>query len=319
MRRFPVLIAALLAGTSTIHAQPFFGPSLGGSFGEPRELAARVNGEPIKLVDVQAVLESRPAPVKLTAEQERAHRRAALDMLIDDALMRQYFARSVQTPPVQEVERVVAEFAEALRKQNRTLDQYLREEKQTDFQLRADIVTDLQWKVFLANRFSDAEARAYFEANRPYFEKVQVQASHILMRVSPSASPSEREKVRMNMVNLRNLILNRQMSFEEAAHKYSDCPSKERGGDLGRFAYKFAVVDPFARAAFATPVGDISEVVQTEFGMHLIKVTGRTPADPADFETMKDLVRKTMAQEQNLYAGILQEQKRAAKIEVLMQ
>jgi parvulin-like peptidyl-prolyl isomerase len=59
--------------------------------------------------------------------------------------------------------------------------------------------------------------------------------------------------------------------------------------------------------------------VATEFGLHLIKVTGRTPADPADFDSMKDLVRRTMAQEQGLYAGILQEQKRSAKVEVLMQ
>jgi parvulin-like peptidyl-prolyl isomerase len=316
MRRFPLIAAALLV-SSSVHAQPFLGPApgIGGGAGD---IAARVNGEAIKLVDVQAVVDQRPAPVKLTNDQERAHRRAALDMLIDDALMRQFLHRSVPMPPSQEIQRVIGEFAEALRKQNKTLDQYLREEKQTDAQLRADVATDLMWKAFLAARINDGEARGYFEANRPYFEKVQVQASHILMRVSPSASPSEREKVRMNMVNLRNLILNRQMSFEEAARKYSDCPSKDRGGDLGRFAYKFAVVEPFARAAFATPVGEVSEPVATEFGLHLIKVTGRTPADPADFETMKDLVRRTMAQENNLFSGILQGQKREAKIEVLM-
>ena len=317
MRRFPVVVAALLAGTSTIHAQPLLGPPPGQIL--TRELAARVNGEPILLIDVQAVLEQRPAPVRLAPDQERAHRRAAVDMLIDDALMRQFLARSVQMPPNHEIDRVVMEFAEALRKQNKTLTQYLLEEKQTDAQFRADVVTDLQWKAFLAARYGEGEARAYFEANRPYFEKVQVQASHILMRVNPTTSPSEREKARMNMVNLRNLILNRQMSFEEAAHKYSDCPSKERNGDLGRFAYKFAVVDPFARAAFATPVGEVSEVTATEFGLHLIKVTGRTPAEPVDFESVKDLVRKTMAQEANLYAGILQGEKRSAKIEVLMQ
>ena len=134
MRRFPLVAAALLASVSTGYAQPFLGPAAAPT----NDVAARVNGEPIKLVDVQAVLDQRPAPVKLTAEQERAHRRAALDMLIDDALMRQYLSRTVQTPPVQEVERVVSEFAEALRKQNRTLDQYLREEKQTELEL-ADI------------------------------------------------------------------------------------------------------------------------------------------------------------------------------------
>ena len=266
MRRFCLALAAAFLCANAARAQLLLGNT--------GELAARVNGEPIKLADVQAVLDQRPAPVKLTPDQERAHRRAATEMIIDDLLMRQYLRRTVQLPSAPDVDRVVAEFSEVLRKQNKTLDQFLREEKQTEAQLRADIVTDLQWKAFLSSRYNENEARAYFEANRPYFEKIQVQASHILVKVPPTASPAEREKTKLQLENLRAVILNKQMTFEEAARKFSDCPSKERGGDLGRFPYKFVVVEPFARAAFSTPIGDISPVISTEFGLHVIKVTG---------------------------------------------
>jgi parvulin-like peptidyl-prolyl isomerase len=287
--------------------------------GTKEEVAARVNGESIKLADVQAILEQRPPMVKLTAEQERAQRRAATEMLVDDTLMRQYLRRTVQMPHTQDVDRVVAELSDVLRKQNKTLDQFLRDEKQTEAQLRGDIVTDLQWKAFLNARFNDNEARAYFEANRPFFEKVQVQASHILIKVPPTTPMAEREKVKAQLEGLRGAILNKQLTFEEAARKYSDCPSKERGGDLGRFPFKFVVLEPFARAAFSTQVGDISHVVTTDFGLHLIKVTYRSPAEPADYDAMRDIVRKTMAQESDLFRGILQEQRRTAKIEMLVQ
>jgi parvulin-like peptidyl-prolyl isomerase len=306
-----VAATALLLLSNSAHAQLLQGTK--------EDLAARVNGESIKLADVQAILEQRPSMVKLTAEQERAQRRAAVEMLIDDTLMRQYLRRTVQMPHTQDVDRVVTELADVLRKQNKTLDQFLREEKQTEAQLRGDIVTDLQWKAFLNARFNDNEARAYFEANRPFFEKVQVQASHILVKVPLTAPMAEREKVKAQLEGLRGAILNKQLTFEDAARKYSDCPSKERGGDLGRFPLKFVVVEPIARAAFSTQVGDISHVVTTDFGFHLIKVTTRTLAESVDFDAMRDVVRKTMAQESDLFRGILQEQRRTAKIEMLVQ
>lgn len=283
------------------------------------DVAARVNGEPVPLADVKAVLDARPSPVSLANDQERALRRAALDMLIDDTLMRQFLQKSVAKPNPAEVDKVVGELRDALKKQNKTLDLFLREEKQTEQQLRADIITDLQWKSYLGARFDDAKTKEYFDAHRPFFEKVQVKASHILVKIPTTATPTEKNDLKARLENLRTMILNKQLTFEDAARKFSDCPSKQRGGDLSYFTYKFMVVDPFARAAFATPVGQITNVVTTEFGIHIIKVTDRTSPEVADFNYMKDIVRKTMAQEQELFRNILTEQKRSAKIEVLMQ
>lgn len=283
------------------------------------DVAARVNGEPIPLSDVKAVLDSRPTNVPLAKDQERTIRKAALDMLVDDLLMRQYLRQQVALPNTVDVERVVEELRDALKKQNKTLEQFLRDEKQTEQQLRADIITDLQWKTFLSARYAESETRAYFDAHRPFFEKVQVKASHILVKQPQSATPAEKENLRARLENLRTMIKNNQLTFEEAARKYSECISKERGGDLGYFTYKFMVVEPFSRAAYNTQVGEITNVIPTEFGMHLIKVTDRTAPDPADFNVMKDVVRKTMAQEQALFRDILERQRKNARVDVLMQ
>ncbi|MEI7683707.1 MAG: peptidylprolyl isomerase [Planctomycetota bacterium] len=300
-------VLVLLAGAGIGLAQLF-----------TNDVAARVNGDPIALADVKAVIDSRPTNVPLAKDQERAVRKAALDMLIDDLLMRQFLRQQFALPNSNDVERVVGELRDALKKQNKSLEEFLRDEKQTEQQLRADIITDLQWKGFLTTRYSENEAKGYFDAHRAFFEKVQVKASHILVKYAPTATQVEKDNLKARLENLRVMIQNNQLTFEEAARKYSDCISKERGGDLGYFTYKFMVVEPFARAAFATQVNDITAVVPTEFGLHLIKVTDRTAPDPADFGAMKDVVRKTMAQEQSLFRDILDRQRKGARIDILM-
>jgi peptidyl-prolyl cis-trans isomerase C len=302
-------VVALLATSGVAWAQLFGGG----------DVAARVNGEAITLTEVKAVLDARPQQFPVPKEQEREHRKLALQMLIDDVLMRQFFLKNVQKPSPGEVEKVVDELKDALKKQNKTLDLFLREEKQTETQLRNDITTDLQWKIYLNQRYSEAETKAYFDTHKPFFEKVQVRASHILVKMPATLAPAERDKLKGQLEVLRTHIMNKQFTFEEAARKWSDCPSKEKGGDLGFFTYKFMVVEPFARAAFATQPGGITGVVPSEFGLHLIKVVERTPPEPADYNTIKDIVRKTIAQDQDLFRQILTQQRNVSKIDVLMQ
>jgi peptidyl-prolyl cis-trans isomerase C len=281
--------------------------------------AAHVNGEAIAMAEVRAVLEARPSPVPLTAAQQRELRQSALDMLVDDLLMRQFLRKNALPAQPAEVQKEIEDLKDALKKKTMTLEQFLREGKQTEEQFRQDITARIQWKHYLSARFPEAQAKSYYEANKVLFDKVFVRASHILVKVGPTASAADKQNARAKLETIRQEILAGKLDFGEAAKKYSDCPSKDKGGDIGTFPYKFVVVEPFARAAFAMHKGDVSDIVSTDFGLHLIKVTDRTQGETTTFESVKDSVRDVIAQDMELYQSILAEQRKGAKIEVHLQ
>lgn len=120
--------------------------------------------------------------------------------------------------------------------------------------------------------------------------RYDVRVSHILIKLSPDASPADTLKAWNKIEKIRNEII-KGRNFRQAALEYSDDPSardqkaipglrlakKGNGGDLGYFTV-FNMVYPFESAAYNTPVGHISQPVRTRYGYHLIKVTDKRQA-----------------------------------------
>jgi parvulin-like peptidyl-prolyl isomerase len=287
--------------------------------GAAEKPAAVVNGEPIAIAEVRAILEQRPSPVPLPEAEKRAMRQAALDMLIEDALMRQFLRKSAPPADPIAVNKEIAELQEALKKQNMNLAEFLKKGQQTEAQLRSDIAARVQWKTYLTGRLPEANVKAYYDTNKVFFDKVLVKASHILVKLNGNAPAAEKQAALAKIQAIRQEIVAGKIKFDDAARRYSDCPSKDKGGDLGPFPYKFVVVEPFAKAAFALQKGQMSDVVQTTFGLHLIWVTDRTPGESSNYEATKDLVREVYAQDLELYQNILAEQRKTARIDVYLQ
>jgi parvulin-like peptidyl-prolyl isomerase len=283
------------------------------------KIAARVNDEVITQVEFQNVIESRPSPVPVSKELQVELRKAAIEMLIDDMLVRQFLRKTVTPASPADIQKEYDKLNEALTKQKKTMEQFLQEGKMTAEQLRADIIARLQWKSYLATRFPEAEIKSYYDANKVFFDNIVVRASHILVKVNANAPADEKQKAKAKLETIRQEIVAGKISFEDAARKYSDCPSRDKGGDIGNFPYKFVVVEPFARAAFGTEKGKMTEIITTDFGFHLIKVTDRSAGEPSRFEEIREVIRDVMAQEQELQQRILAEQKKTAKIEVMVQ
>jgi parvulin-like peptidyl-prolyl isomerase len=280
--------------------------------------AAIVNGEPIPLSELQQLLAHTPrSPNPLTAEQQRERRKMALDMLIDDVLMRQFLKRTGITVSPAEVDKEMEDLRQGLAKNKSSLEQFLKENGQTLDGLRADIIARLQWRAYLISQVPDNVLKTYYDQNKVFFDKVMVKASHILLRVPPKASDSDKAAIRARLAALRQDILAGKMDFAQAAKTYSDCPSKVNGGDIGFFPYKFVVQDSFAKAAFALNKGDVSDIIETDFGYHILKVTDRTAGEPSDFQKIKDWVRDVYAQDTQLYQRILQRERASARIEVM--
>ena len=103
----------------------------------------------------------------------------------------------------------------------------------------------------------------------------QVKASHILLMYAGSARSTatrSKEEAQTQIADLKTQI-DGGADFAALAKSYSDCPSGQSGGDLGMFG-RGQMVGPFEDAAFGMQVGEVSPVVETDFGYHIIKRTG---------------------------------------------
>ena len=106
-----------------------------------------------------------------------------------------------------------------------------------------------------------------------------MRASHILIKHNKSRNPSShkesvitrsKSEAREILEEIRNEILDKKETFEEMALKNSDCSSYKRDGDLGFFS-RGKMQKPFSDAAFKLEIGEMSDIVETESGLHLIK------------------------------------------------
>ena len=143
---------------------------------------------------------------------------------------------------------------------------------------------------------NDAEAKAYYEENKDnYNQPEQVKASHILIKVAPSATTEEKAAAKEKAEKLLKQV-KEGGDFAQLAKDNSDCPSKAKGGDLGYFD-RTTMVKEFSDAAFAMKVGQVSDVVETQFGYHIIKVTDHKNAGMTSFDEVKDEITKGLKQQ----------------------
>jgi peptidyl-prolyl cis-trans isomerase D len=147
-----------------------------------------------------------------------------------------------------------------------------------------------------------ADVRKQYDDNaKTYTQAEERSASHILIAVKPDASDADKAAAKKKAEELAAQARANPAKFGELAKQYSQDPgSAAQGGDLGNFP-RGTMVKPFEDAAWSMKVGDISAPVQTDFGWHVIKLTGITPAKVQPFEAVKgqieaDLKRQRAAQ-----------------------
>ena len=136
----------------------------------------------------------------------------------------------------------------------------------------------------------DAEVLKYYEANKDKFQaNEQIQASHILIGFGAAPTPESKLAAKTKAEGIVADIKKNPKSFEDLAKKYSEDGSAAKGGALDPFG-RGAMVKPFEDAAFSMKVGEISDLVETQFGYHIIKVTGIS-GEKTDFESLKPQIK----------------------------
>ena len=188
--------------------------------------------------------------------------------------------------------------------------------------IRSQIKKGLAVEEFITRQFvervtiSGKEVRAYYDSHPDSFKRAeQVRASHILIKVDPQANVLKRAEARKRIEEIQQK-LRKGGDFATVAKAFSEGPSSAKGGDLGYFS-RGKMVKPFEEAAFALRTGEVSDLVETRSGYHLIKVIDKRPETTIPYEDIKDRIEqylrdKKVQKEVSLYVEKLKEN---AKVE----
>ena len=153
----------------------------------------------------------------------------------------------------------------------------------------------------------EADSRAYYEAHAEEFQIPEaVCAAHIVQHPSPDLPM---EKVNAELLNVRERLKNGE-DFDALARAYSHCDDGQH--DLGWFS-RGQMVQSFEDVAFRTPVGEFSDIFQTEFGYHILLVRDRKPAGTQPYEEVRyDIESMLFDERKNDAIGVVADELRAA-------
>ena len=290
------------------------------------DIVARINSEELKKADFEAAIRTierrnhRPIP----ADRRNEILRGVLDDLVTYTILRQAAKAQGVVVTDAEVDQRVQQlqmtsggeeaFKKALKDQEMTLDR-----------LRADTRSQLAVGKLIdthaasAPAATDADAKDFYDKNPERFKQPEmVRASHILVRVDPKADEPAKKAAKTKI----DAVLKRAKAGEDfaaLAKENSDDGSAQTGGDLNYFP-KEKMVPEFANAAFQLKTGEISNVVTTEFGHHIIKLTDRKPAGVVPLEQVNDRIKQALTEQrkQERAEAFIAQLKQKSKVEVLI-
>lgn len=280
-------------------------PQLADAPKDPKKVIANVNGEPVTQGDLDDELTAMlnrmgggRIPPEMLDQYRAQFEPKAMDQIVLKSQLREYAKKNNVTVSDAEVDAEIKqiaakfpsedEFKKKLAEQKMTPES-LKEEMKKDF-LLANAVK--QYKASLPSPAS-AEVEAFYkEHQQEYTHGEQVTASHILLGTEKGADQAAKDAQKTKAEDIRKQLV-AGADFAKLAEENSSCPSKAQGGNLGAFE-KGQMVPAFEEAAFALKPGEISGVVETQFGYHIIKVTEHTDAGTDSIEKVNSQIKENL-------------------------
>ncbi len=306
--------ALLFAGGNQEAEQDAQGDASGGSqpeaSGDPIQVSdavARVNGELVSRDEFEGVVESNIARYEAqSGESFNAQQRPQLERQVLDGLI----TRTILEQEAEQLDISVGDerFSETLDQFKQqfpdeqgyqtALDQQGFTEEEFETELRRQMVIEelIRSQVYDQVAVSEEEMRTFYDDNPQYFQQDdQVAARHIIF-TTEGVEESERAALQEELEEIRQEIEDG-ADFGEMAREHSQGPSAPDGGDLGTFG-RGQMVPEFEEAAFELEVGELSPVIETQFGYHILQVTERVPAQTQSYEEAQERIRQFLTEEE---------------------
>jgi peptidyl-prolyl cis-trans isomerase C len=301
----------------------------------PKGTAAKVNGQDLPLVSVERAL------LGIDSAKREEARAEILNFLIDNLLIDQALAHwKIEADP-KEVQKQMDEFKKTITDVKQDYAKVLANLMLTEEELKEQVIGQIRWDNFVTQQGPEDKLKAFFEQNNDMFDGTMVRARHILLTPKTEAAKAEALK-ELQAIKLKieadaskaveaelgklpakpdaiaqETLRGKKMdeAFSAMAREKSQCPSNRDGGDLNWFPRVGSMVEPFAKAAFALKPFQVSDVLATEFGYHLVMVTARKQGDPTKFEAVKDAVKEVYGMK--LREKVVDMMRKQAKIDIV--
>lgn len=222
-----------------------------------KDLVAVVNGKEITMMMLDEKIENLPEQYKAFASQYK--KEVVDEMIVEQLIYEEAKRRRIDHDP--EVKELIDEAAKKI--------------------IISRVIDDEMKKV---SPISEDDLKAYYEENKDrYMNPEVVRASHILTSTEEEAMEAMK-------------ALSTDVDFEKAAKRFSNDLTKDRGGDLGYFK-RGQMIPEFEKVVFSLRVGDMSGVVKTRFGYHIIKLTDYKAATYRDYEEVKENIEIILSRE----------------------
>ena len=297
---------------------------------DPAAVVARVNGEEITRGEVLKLVSAAMQQYggRVPPQQMQQIQGQMYQQIKNDLITKKLLDAAVAKANVEVAEEDINETIEAIKGQipeGKTLTEALMAQGTTLEELKENVRNDMATRKFMEEKTADItdateeEAKEFYDTTPDQFTKPEgVSASHILIKFVEEDTEESKADKKAQIEVIRTQIIEETITFEDAATEHSGCPSSAQGGSLGTFG-KGQMVPEFEVAAFTQEIDEVGDVVETQFGYHIIKVSERQEEGKVSFEEAKEQIIGflTGQKKQEAIQALLQELRDAATIEDL--
>ena len=286
------------------------------------EVIAKVNGRPIYGSELQRAKKAYQAGQQIPADKQKEFDKMALNQLVSAELLYQEGRKLTISDLDKQVDDKIAQGKKRFPTQQ-DFEKTLKSLNMTESDVREYTRRDIVIANYVQNNFAskvtitEEESRKFYDQNLDKFKQPeQVRARHILIGVDAKATDADKKKAREKIETVKRSLAGGS-DFAKLAKESSTCPSSQQGGDLGYFG-KGQMVPAFEQVAFSLKPGTVSDIVETQFGYHIIKVEDKREASTQSFTDVKPRIDEYL-KGQKINAAItahLEEARKTAKIEI---
>ncbi len=288
-----------------------------------KKVVAEVGNKKITEMDVQrymkVLLPMNFYHRNITEKKKRELRKKALDYLINRELLYYEAKKKGIKVPEKQIDKLIKEL-EKRYKSRENLEKMLKETgitlKQFREELKKRLMIDKLLSKYVSVKLTDKQLEEYYQKNKYKFKEPEaLKIRYIYIKVDPS-KPKGRQIARERAEKAYKEIISGK-DFGDVAYRYSDDLSRIKGGEIG-FVHKGRFEKKVEEEIYKLKVGQISKIIETELGFHIIKVEGKRPSRIVPFKQIKDKLKKELTEKlkREKYEALLKDAKKDLKVVV---